>query len=177
MRITVLLESPAILADQSQPTMLAPDYQEFANWLRRAIRDNTVICTVIRSLSVKKPPDVARLPRQEPGTKAELLPGPEKGTLSGPFACKQLFKQTLTPASATRLAGVSAAPLKFLHQILVRNSRLPPQLAFARAAGSSGRLSITLSTRPNALASSAVRNLSRSSASSIALKVWPVCLT
>jgi hypothetical protein len=30
-RITTLIESPAILSDRSQPTMLTPDYQEFAN--------------------------------------------------------------------------------------------------------------------------------------------------
>src|SRR5262249_55722023 len=43
-----------------------------------------------------------------------------------------------------------------------------PQAAFAVPEWS-GRLSITLSTRPNSLAMSEVRNLSRSSASSIAL--------
>ena len=38
-----LLESPAILSDPSQPTMLTPDYQEFANRGRIGHRDNTVI--------------------------------------------------------------------------------------------------------------------------------------
>ena len=42
---------------------------------------------------------------------------------------------------------------------------------------SSTRLSMTLSTRPNSWAPSAVKNWSRSSASSILLIAWPVCLT
>jgi hypothetical protein len=42
---------------------------------------------------------------------------------------------------------------------------------------SSTRFSMTLSTRPNSFAASAVKNWSRSSASSIFLIGWPVCLT
>jgi hypothetical protein len=43
--------------------------------------------------------------------------------------------------------------------------------------GCSGRFSITWSIRPNSLAISAVRNISRSKASSIFFSGWPVCLT
>ena len=41
----------------------------------------------------------------------------------------------------------------------------------------SGLLSMTLSTTPKSFALSAVRNMSRSSASSIVFIDWPVCLT
>jgi hypothetical protein len=43
--------------------------------------------------------------------------------------------------------------------------------------GSSIRFSMTLSTSPNSFAASAVKNWSRSNASSIFFMLWPVCLT
>jgi len=53
----------------------------------------------------------------------------------------------------------------------------PSRTGSAFRLGCSGRFSITLSIRPNSLAISAVRNISRSKASSIFLSGWPVCLT
>jgi hypothetical protein len=72
MRIAGALESAAILPDLQQPTMLTPDYQEFANRAQVAHRDNTVFFGLRTGRSCRNRPAVARLPRRKAGTKAEL---------------------------------------------------------------------------------------------------------
>src|ERR1700704_1513335 len=67
-----LLESPAIISDPLQPTMLTPDYQEFANRARIGHRDNTVISGIGTGRSCRNRQNVARLPRRQTSTKAEL---------------------------------------------------------------------------------------------------------
>src|SRR5882724_5009191 len=67
-----LLESPAIISDPLQPTMLTPDYQEFANRARNGHRDNTVIFRVRTGCYERNRASVALLPRRGRSTKAEL---------------------------------------------------------------------------------------------------------
>jgi len=52
--------------------MLTPDYQEFANRARIGHRDNTVIFGLRTGISCRNRPAVARLPRRQTSTKAEL---------------------------------------------------------------------------------------------------------
>ena len=95
------------------------------------------------------------------------------------------------PAEASALAGrdrrhacrlirtseTAAAP-GFGRCRIARRGLPPGQAALvASLAGSSGRFSITWSTRPNSFAEVAVMKLSRSRASSISLTVRPVCWT
>src|ERR1700716_1795293 len=67
-----LFESPTIISDPLQPTMLTPDYQEFANRARIGHRDNTVISGIGTGRSGRNRRNVARLPRRQTSTKAEL---------------------------------------------------------------------------------------------------------
>jgi len=52
--------------------MVTPDYQEFANRATAEYRDNTVICGMYASGRCRNRPGVARLPRCQTSTKAEL---------------------------------------------------------------------------------------------------------
>jgi hypothetical protein len=71
----------------------------------------------------------------------------------------------------------------FVTDLFVTDRRVAVQRVTHRSnhhqafSSSSTRWAITLSTRPNSWAPSAVKNWSRSSASSIFLIGWPVCLT
>src|SRR5580698_613857 len=68
--------------------MVTPDYQEFANRANPEYRDNTVICGAQASARCRNRASVARLPRCQTSTKAEL--------------CRRnrLRRQSLTPIRA-----------------------------------------------------------------------------
>jgi hypothetical protein len=71
--------------------MLAPDYQEFANWPGSAIRDNTVICAAIRQFPV----EISRALRDchaKPGRKRNFrLDQAERDAFGTILAGKQLL--------------------------------------------------------------------------------------
>jgi hypothetical protein len=67
--------------------MLTPDYQEFANRASTRHRDNTVICSADASGRWRNQPIVARLPRHQTSTKAELSVDPgHKGRIRAEIA-------------------------------------------------------------------------------------------
>src|SRR6476469_5907888 len=102
--------------------MVAPDYQEFANRRTSDSRDNTVICGVRTSGRCRNQPAVARLPRCQTSTKAELS--------AHTRAERRRWRPELP---GTRVVNADA------RNVIPCNYR-------AFAAGSSVRLSITLST-------------------------------
>lgn len=125
--------------------MLTPDYQEFANRVRIVKRDNSVIYGLrMGELAeiAKALRDCHAVNRHESGTSACI--GAQAGRLRPDLPVDLLLRSTRVP----------------LHPL--------PYGVFVIEV-SSGRLAITLSTIPKSRAISAVRNLSRSSASSIAL--------
>src|SRR5204862_4856456 len=132
-RITVS-RIPRDLNHPTQPTMLTPDYQEFANRAEMATRDNTVICGVRTGRSSRNRPSVAQLPRRKTSTKPELSAHAGHRHTAFGHICR--FNQ----------------PLRSTRGVVIRDlTGFPPYPIFVGIA-SSGRLSITLSTMPKSRA-------------------------
>src|SRR3954453_22305800 len=144
--------------------MLSPDYQEFANRGPVATRDNTVI--------------------SRPGTGEVMESTPTLLDCHEKLARKRNFRpaarqSTAFRVRANRAVNVNGAPMIRAIPRGIPGTALPPRWSYRVFAdpGSSARLSMTLSTRPNSLASAAVRNFAGSRAFSIALEGRPVCFT
>src|SRR4051812_41128448 len=131
--------------------MLSPDYQEFANRGSPATRDNTVISGLGTGEVTEITPALLDCHEKQARKRNFLLVAGRKTEFRNAPTCPNV---NATLRSTTTPEGAAATD---------------PSCYRGFAAGSSARLSITLSTRPNSFASLAVRNLSRSSASSIVL--------